>query len=77
MDVGVLAGGLRRGAGIQQYSLRSVSFVPSGGVICLEKHLLKQERVSGETDSQLCYDNIKQTCITPTPAVNMATYLMW
>jgi len=39
MNVGILAGGLRRRRDIQQYSLSWMSFVPSGAGLCLEKHL--------------------------------------
>ena len=39
MVVGVHAGGWRGGAGLQLCSLSSVSFVASGGGICLQKHL--------------------------------------
>ncbi len=73
MDVGVLAGGLRW-TDIQQYSLSSVSFVPSGGGVCLQKHLkVRQERVSRAAEALLCYDNKEQTFITPNPAVNVRT----
>lgn len=72
MDVGGRAGGPRGGTDVQLYSLSSVSFVPSGGGICLQKHLgVRQERASGETDSLHCYDNTEKTFITPKPAVNM------
>lgn len=47
MDVGVLAGGLRRGTDTQQYSFSLVSFVPSGGGFRLQEYLkVRQERDS-------------------------------
>lgn len=70
MDVGVLGGGLRR-TDIQLYSLSSVSFVPSGGGVCLIKCLkVKQECVSRGAKPLLCYDHKEQTCITPKHAFN-------
>lgn len=75
MDVGVLAGGLRW-TDIQRYSLSSVSFVPSGGGVCLQKYLkVRQEKVSRGAEALLCYDNKEQTFITPNPAVNMRTLM--
>ena len=68
--MGGLAGGLRW-TDIQQYSLSCVSFVPSGGGICLQKYLkVRQERVS---EPLLCCDNKEQTFITPEPDINMRT----
>lgn len=76
MDVGVLAGWLRQ-ADIQKYTLSSVSFVPSGGGVCLQKYLkVRQERVSRGGDSLLCYDNKEQTFSIPKPVLNMRTYVM-
>lgn len=57
MDVGGLAGGLRRGIDIQQYSLSLESFVPSGGGVCLQEYLkFRQEIVSEEV--ALCSTSI-------------------
>lgn len=73
--MGVLAGGLRR-TDLQLYSLSSVSFVPSGGGVCLHKYLkVRQERVSGGAEPLLCNDNEKQTLITPKAVVNMRTVM--